>query len=116
MKNKKYSIVTIFFTVFLDLLGLGIIIPILPPLLLDPIGGILPITYSFSTRTLLYGFLIASYPLAQFFGAPILGALADSKGRKKLLILSLIGTVAGYAVFIIGILTRNIFLLFLVDT
>ena len=113
MKNKKYSILTIFFTVFLDLLGLGIIIPILPALLLDPIGGILPITYSFSARTLLYGFLIASYPLAQFFGAPILGALADSRGRKKLLILSLFGTVVGYAVFIAGILTGNILLLFL---
>jgi len=113
MKNKKYSILTIFFTVFLDLLGLGIIIPILPALILDPIGGILPITYSYSARTLLYGFLIASYPLAQFFGAPILGALADIKGRKKLLILSLIGTVAGYAIFIVGILTSNIYLLFL---
>jgi len=113
MKNKKYSILTIFFTVFLDLLGLGIIIPILPALLLDPIGGILPITYSFSARTLLYGFLISSYPLAQFFGAPILGALADSRGRKKLLILSLFGTVVGYAVFIAGILTGNILLLFL---
>lgn len=104
---------TIFFTVFLDLLGLGIIIPILPALILDPIGGILPITFSYSARTLLYGFLIASYPLAQFFGAPILGALADSNGRKKLLIISLIGTVVGYAVFILGILTSNIFLLFL---
>jgi MFS transporter, DHA1 family, tetracycline resistance protein len=113
MKNKKYSIVTIFFTVFLDLLGLGIIIPILPALVLDPIGGILPITYSFSARTLLYGFLIASYPLAQFFGAPILGVLADSKGRKKLLILSLMGTVVGYAIFIIGILTSNLLLLFI---
>ena len=113
MKNKKFSIGTIFFTVFLDLLGLGIIIPILPALLLDPIGGILPMTYSFSTRTLLFGFLIASYPLAQFFGAPILGSLADQKGRKKLLLLSLIGTVVGYAIFIIGILTSNIYLLFL---
>ena len=113
MKNKKSSISTIFFTVFLDLLGLGIIIPILPALLLDPVHGILPITYSFSTRTLIYGFLIASYPLAQFFGAPILGSLADQKGRKKLLLLSLIGTVAGYAIFIIGILTSNLYLLFI---
>jgi len=113
MKGKKYSIITIFFTVFLDLLGLGIIIPILPALILDPIGGILPITYSYSARTLLYGLLIASYPLAQFFGAPILGALADIKGRKKLLLLSLIGTVVGYAVFIVGILSSNLFLLFL---
>lgn len=113
MKNKKFSIGTIFFTVFLDLLGLGIIIPILPALLIDPIDGILPMTYSFSTRTLIFGFLIASYPLAQFFGAPILGSLADQKGRKKILVLSLIGTVIGYAIFILGILTSNLFLLFL---
>jgi len=113
MKKRKFTIGTIFFTVFLDLLGLGIIIPILPALLLDPIGGILPMSYSFSSRTLLYGFLIASYPLAQFFGAPILGSLADQKGRKKLLMLSLIGTVVGYVVFIIGILTSNIYLLFI---
>ena len=112
MKKRKFTISTIFFTVFLDLLGLGIIIPILPALLLDPIGGILPMGYSFSTRTLIYGFLIASYPLAQFFGAPILGSLADQKGRKKLLMLSLIGTVIGYVIFIIGILTSNIYLLF----
>jgi MFS transporter, DHA1 family, tetracycline resistance protein len=112
MKNKKFSIGTIFFTVFLDLLGLGIIIPILPALLLDPVHGILPVTYSFSIRTILYGFLIASYPLAQFFGAPILGSLADQKGRKKILLLSLIGTVIGYAIFISGILTSNIYLLF----
>ena len=113
MKKKRYSIGTIFFTVFLDLLGLGIIIPILPALLLDPVGGILPFTYSFSTRTLIYGFLVASYPLAQFFGAPILGSLADQKGRKKLLLLSLIGTVIGYAIFIVGILTSNLYLLFI---
>lgn len=113
MKKKRYSIGTIFFTVFLDLLGLGIIIPILPALLLDPIGGILPFTYSFSTRTLIYGFLVACYPLAQFFGAPILGSLADQKGRKKLLLLSLIGTVVGYVIFIVGILTSNLYLLFI---
>jgi MFS transporter, DHA1 family, tetracycline resistance protein len=113
MNSKKFSIGTIFFTVFLDLLGLGIIIPILPALLLDPIKGILPMTYTFSTRTILYGFLIAAYPLAQFFGAPILGSLADQRGRKKILLLSLIGTVVGYAIFILGILTANIYLLFL---
>ena len=112
MKDKKFSIGTIFFTVFLDLLGLGIIIPILPALLLDPVGGILPEAYSFSTRTLIYGFLIASYPLAQFFGAPILGTLADQKGRKKILSLSLIGTLIGYVIFVIGILTNSLFLLF----
>lgn len=113
MKKRDFSIGTIFFTVFLDLLGLGIIIPILPALLLDPINGILPITYTFSNRSILFGFLIAAYPLAQFFGAPILGTLADQKGRKRILLISLLGTVVGYVIFIIGILTSDIYLLFL---
>ncbi|MBU3188492.1 MFS transporter [Clostridium bowmanii] len=113
MKNKKFTILPIFFTVFLDLLGLGIVIPILPAVLLDPRSAILPVSYVFSTRTLIYGFLIASYPLAQFFGAPILGSLADQKGRKKLLIVSLIGTFIGYVLFALGIVYSNIFLLFI---
>ena len=113
MKNKKFTILPIFFTVFLDLLGLGIIIPILPAVLLDPRSAVLPFSYDFSTRTLIYGFLIASYPLAQFFGAPILGTLADQKGRKKLLTISLLGTLIGYVLFALGIVYNNIYLLFI---
>ena len=75
MKTKKHSIISIFFTVFIDLIGLGIVIPILPVVILDPIGGILPWNYSYTVRILLYGFLMATYPFAQFFGAPILGTL-----------------------------------------
>jgi len=114
MKQKnKYAILPIFFTIFLDLLGLGIVIPILPAVLLDPMGGVLPILTTYTTRTIIYGFLVASYPLAQFFSAPILGALADQKGRKKILIISLFGTFIGYLIFAIGILQKDINLLFI---
>ena len=113
LKNKKFVMLPIFFTVFLDLLGLGIVIPILPAVLLDPRSAVLPFSYDFSTRTLIYGFLIASYPLAQFFGAPILGSLADQKGRKKLLTISLLGTLLGYILFALGIMYNNIYLLFI---
>ncbi|HEX5351125.1 MAG TPA: MFS transporter [Trichococcus sp.] len=114
MKNDKSNpILPIFFTVFIDLLGLGIIIPILPAVILNPMAGILPIEYDFSLRTIIYGFLIASYPLMQFFGAPMLGALADRMGRRKILLASLLGTLGGYLLIAIGILTQNIWLLFL---
>ena len=112
MNIKKNAIVPIFFTIFLDLLGLGIVIPVLPAVILDPSAGLLPMSYDFAARTLIYGFLIAAYPLAQFFGAPILGTLADKYGRKKLLLVSLLGTMLGYTIFAIGIVTGNIFLLF----
>lgn len=113
MMNNRKSILPIFFTVFLDLLGLGIVIPILPAVILDPGNGVLPMNFSFSSRTLVYGFLIASFPLAQFFGAPILGTLADKKGRKKLLTISLLGTLVGYVLFAVGVIEKNIYLLFM---
>lgn len=113
MKKKNSSILTVFFTVFIDLLGLGIVIPILPALIINPTANLLPLDTSFSQRTIIYGFLIASYPIMQFFGAPILGTLADRFGRKKILTLSLLGTWIGYLLFIIGILTQDIYLLFI---
>ncbi len=64
-------------------------------------------------RNILLGLLIAAYPLAQFFGAPILGRLSDRYGRKRIISISLIGTIIGYALFAIGILLSNVVLLFL---
>ena len=113
MKKNRSSIIPIIFTVFLDLLGLGIIIPILPAILLDPFNGILPWTCTYPVRILLYGFLVASYPMAQFFGAPILGTLSDGHGRKKILLISLLGTLIGYIILLYGILNENVWLLFL---
>lgn len=111
-KTKKSPLLTIFFTVFLDMLGVGIVIPVIAPLMLDPNHHMLAEDVSIHTRTILLGFLIATYPLAQFFGAPMLGALSDRFGRKKLLFISLIGTLIGYVLFATAILEQNIYLLF----
>jgi DHA1 family tetracycline resistance protein-like MFS transporter len=110
--NQQSTLLTIFLTVFLDMLGVGIIIPVIAPLLLDPFHNMLAADVSIETRTILLGFLIAAYPLAQFFGAPMLGALSDRYGRKKLLFSSLIGTFIGYVLFATAILEQNIYLLF----
>lgn len=112
MTTRTQPLFPLFFTVFLDLLGIGIIIPIIAPLLLNPFSGVLPTATSEDMRTIILGFLIAAYPLAQFFGAPILGALADRHGRKRVLILSLIGTLIGYVIFAYGVMSENIWLLF----
>ena len=111
-KKKKSPLLTIFLTVFLDMLGVGIVIPVIAPLMLDPNHHMLANDVSIHSRTILLGFLIASYPLAQFFGAPMLGALSDRFGRKKLLFVSLIGTLIGYVLFATAILEQNIYLLF----
>ena len=108
--NKNlFSLLT---TVFLDFLSFSIVLPILAPVLLDPLRGVLPYEFAYSTRTILLGFLIAAFPIAQFFGAPILGVLSDKYGRKKILLISIFGTAVSLALFALGITWRNLFLLF----
>jgi MFS transporter, DHA1 family, tetracycline resistance protein len=124
----KKILLTLFLTVFIDLLGVTIIIPITAPLFLDLKNGIMPldanvfatagaalpqiIKDAISYRTIIFGFLVASFPLAQFFGAPYLGALADKIGRKKVLLYSLVGTLIGYVLFAIGVHYNMLWLLF----
>jgi DHA1 family tetracycline resistance protein-like MFS transporter len=67
---------------------------------------------SVQTAYVILGALVASYPLAQFFAAPILGQLSDRYGRRPILIWSLLGTAVGYALFAVAIYTRHIPLLF----
>lgn len=99
----------ILMTVFLDVLGVGILIPVLPQLIYQLF---IPAGYSVSTSLIMLGWLTAIYPLMQFFSTPILGQLSDRFGRKKVLAFSLFGTAIGYALFAIAILTKNIPLLF----
>ncbi len=100
-------------TVFLDVVGLGIAIPTLSIVLLDPAQSILPADATDAWRNILYGLLIASYAGAQFLGAPVLGALSDRHGRKNLLLVSLFGTMVGYVLFALGIYYRSVPLLFI---
>jgi DHA1 family tetracycline resistance protein-like MFS transporter len=101
--------------VFLDLVGVGILIPIVPILLAGPRSPyyVLPAGYTVQQGYILLGWLVAIYPLCQFLAAPILGQLSDKYGRRKVLGVSLAGTCASYIVFAIGIITKNIPLLFL---
>lgn len=112
MKNSKYTILPIFLTVFIDLIGVGIVIPTLPALFLDTNLPLLPLDSSFGQRTFLLGILSGIFSFATFLGAPLLGGLSDRMGRKKILELTLIGTAIGYVLFAIGIMTYNLPLLF----
>src|SRR5258707_1391167 len=85
--------------VLVDLIGLSIIIPILPYF-----------AARFSATPLTIGILQATYPLMQFVGAPILGRLSDRFGRRPILIVSQLGTLAG---FILLGFSNTLWLLFL---
>ncbi|MCY7351569.1 MAG: MFS transporter [Cytophagaceae bacterium] len=110
--SARRPIVTIFLTVFLDLLGVGIIIPITAPLLIEG-NELVDATMSYSQRTNLLGWLLGIFSLCQFFSAPLLGSLSDKFGRRKVLFYSLFATIFGYILFSLGIYLRNIPLLFI---
>lgn len=106
---EKRAVPIILLTIFLDVLGVGILLPILYPLIYTIF---IPAGYSLNSSLILLGWLTAIYPLMQFIATPILGQLSDRYGRKPILGISLAGTSLGYVIFAIGILTKNIPLLF----
>jgi DHA1 family tetracycline resistance protein-like MFS transporter len=96
LKNRKASVGFIFITLLLDVIGLGIIIPVIPALIQELTGG------SISDAAQYGGWLIASYALVQFLCAPIVGALSDKYGRRPILLLSLLGFGLDYLVLAIA--------------
>ena len=110
--SNRSRLFTIIFTVFMDLVGVGIANPIIAPLLLRPESNFLPASYSDNQRTLLLGLLIAIFSVAGFFSGPLLGALSDRYGRKPILLASISLTLVGYLIFALGIHLENVPLLF----
>jgi DHA1 family tetracycline resistance protein-like MFS transporter len=110
---RKNPMLAIFLTVFIDLLGFGILIPVFP-LLISPGSPfrVTPEGWSFTQGLIMLGWLQAIFPFCIFIAAPILGQLSDRHGRKPVLAFSIFGTALGYALFAIGISTANIPLLF----
>ncbi|HEX9029180.1 MAG TPA: MFS transporter, partial [Anaerolineales bacterium] len=94
--NKKLA--GIFLIVFIDLLGFSLILPLLPYY-----------AKTFHAGPTMTGLLVASYAVAQLFGAPLLGRLSDRFGRRPILIVSLLGTLAGF--LLLG-LARALWVLF----
>ncbi len=76
---------------FIGILGYGIVIPILIFIVAD-MGG----------NGFIYGMLVAMYPFFQFLGAPVLGSLSDRIGRKKVLVLTQIGTFTAWMLFLLA--------------
>jgi len=86
---KRSPLVVIFTTVFIDLVGFGIVIPVLP---LYAEGT------EFNATPRMVGILFASYSVMQLIFSPVLGSLSDKYGRRPVLLFSIIGTGIGFLI------------------
>lgn len=92
MNKRGAGLVFIFITLLIDVLGFGVIIPVLPKLVAS-LSGKGP-----SEGAHIYGLLLASFGLMQFLFSPILGSLSDRFGRRPVLLLSLFFTTVDYVI------------------
>lgn len=111
--SKKSSLLPLMLAVLIDMIGIGIIIPVVAPLIINNETGIVPDSWSPFMRDIILGLLLTCYPLAQFFGAPVLGAMSDKFGRKPILTLALLGSMLGYILFGMGVVSNGLLLVFL---
>ena len=88
LKRPRRAVATVIFVVFLDLVGFGIVIPILPFYV-----------RSFGVGDVYIGLLAATYSLTQFLAAPLLGRYSDQYGRRPIIMLSLAGSAVAWTVF-----------------
>src|SRR5437763_2265262 len=96
MKNRQAAVIFILVTVTLDVLAMGLIIPVLPKLILDFLGGAMTDTAKWSGR------FAVVFALMQFFFSPLLGVLSDKFGRRPVILLSNLGLGLDYIVMAVA--------------
>lgn len=103
----------LFLVLFIDSMGLGLVFPILNSLVFDPNAHFIGAKLSPELHNLIYGLTIGSFMFCWFFGAAFLGDLSDQVGRKKSLMVCLIGAVIGYIFSALAVISHSYLLLFI---
>lgn len=85
MSKRKPALLFIFITLLIDVIGIGIIIPVMPQLIKSLVGG------SMSDASVYGGWLMFAFAIMQFLFSPIFGGLSDQFGRRPVLLISLLG-------------------------
>jgi len=101
------------FVVFVDLLGQGLVFPIINSLIMETGSSFLPHNTPDGTRHLYYGLVIGIFFLCWFLGAPYVSKLSDGIGRKNAILICLFGALAGYVITIFALYQSSLWLLIL---
>ncbi|KPM30996.1 Arabinose efflux permease family protein [Croceitalea dokdonensis DOKDO 023] len=92
MKSKKTALLFIFITVLVDVIGIGIILPIIPDFIME-------LTGEGNATAVIYGmWLTTAFAGMQFLFSPVMGEISDRFGRKPILLLSLLGLSIDYLI------------------
>ncbi|WP_407158504.1 MFS transporter [Bradyrhizobium sp. STM 3557] len=108
--RRIFPLLPLYLLIFIGFCGYSLMITLFAPMLMGN-NGFLPDGATVGQRSIVLGLLLAIYPLGQFVGSPILGALSDRYGRRPVLVNSLVVTVLGYVVIALGIEWRSLVLL-----
>src|SRR5688572_5293747 len=96
LSKRSPALSFIFVTLLIDVIGFGIIIPVMPDLIIQ-MSGMTPDTpHAVSYASKIGGWMIAAYAIMQFLCAPIVGGLSDRYGRRPVLLGSLFGFAIDY--------------------
>lgn len=87
----RRALTFIFISILLDVMGAGLMMPVVPY-----------IVRPYSADALTIGLLAVTFSVAQFFASPLLGAVSDRHGRRQVLVISMFGASVGYALFGVG--------------
>lgn len=93
----KRTLIPIILLNLVNVLGFAILIPVFP-FIIEQFGG----------NEVTYGVLLAMYPLFQFLGAPALGSLSDTYGRRPILLISQFGTLLSWVIMAVALLVPNV--------
>jgi len=101
MSQRRPAVAFVMVTLLIDVIGIGLIIPVLPLLVGEFAGGR-------DTQAYWYGAIVVTYGATQFLGAPLLGALSDRFGRRPLLLVGIAGV---GATFLLTALANSLWLI-----
>jgi predicted MFS family arabinose efflux permease len=97
--------------VFVDLLGQGLVFPIINTLMMDPQQSFLPVSTPDSARHFNYGLVIGIFFLSWFLGAAYISRISDAIGRKNAIMICLFGALIGYAITIVSLFVDSLWML-----
>ena len=109
---RKGSLYSLLFTIFNDAIGWGVVLTIFAPMLFDHTHPFLPDATSDSVRNVILGFLIGSYAITQFISMPLIGALSDHFGRKRILEWTIFGAMLSFLFSALAVWMGSLAILF----